>query len=131
MYGYPCVTLSQDGFRFYYTVHRLVATAFIPNSLNLPEVNHKNGDKLNNNSSNLEWCTSVYNMQHASKLKLLKGRKGENHHASKLNEEMVKAIRKAHRESNGKLTYEEIKKIFDISIAQISRIINNKQWTHL
>lgn len=47
------------------TVHRLVATAFIPNPEGLPEVNHKDGNKLNNPSDNLEWCGRRQNCQHA------------------------------------------------------------------
>jgi hypothetical protein len=48
-----------------FLVHRLIAIAFIPNPDNLPEINHIDGDPLNNNISNLEWCTHQYNMQHA------------------------------------------------------------------
>lgn len=44
------------------SIHRLVATAFIPNPNNLPQVNHKDGNPQNNDVSNLEWCTNQYNV---------------------------------------------------------------------
>ena len=49
-------------------INRLVAIQFIPNPDNLPEVNHKDGNKTNNNIDNLEWCTSKYNSEHSIKI---------------------------------------------------------------
>lgn len=54
---------KQVGMRKY--VHRLVAEAFIPNPENLPQVNHKDFDKSNNNSDNLEWVSRADNIQHS------------------------------------------------------------------
>lgn len=63
-YGYPCVALQKHSHK-HFTVHRLVAITFIPNPKNLPQINHKDGVKTNNHISNLEWCTSSHNVQHA------------------------------------------------------------------
>lgn len=64
-----------------YQIHRLVALAFIPNPENKPCVNHKDGDKHNNNLNNLEWVTHKENTQHAlraGRIPLLKKNEGAN-----------------------------------------------------
>lgn len=63
--GYEAVQLTKDSKPHTFKVHRLVAHAFVPNPENLPEINHKDGDKTNNTSSNLEWCTRSHNIRHA------------------------------------------------------------------
>lgn len=54
--GRLIVVLSKNGVGKKYLVHRLVATAFLPNPKSLPQINHIDGDPLNNNVGNLEWC---------------------------------------------------------------------------
>lgn len=62
---YRFVRLSKNGESRSYSVHRLVAEAFIPNPDNLPEVNHKDEDPSNNRVDNLEWCTRQYNIEYS------------------------------------------------------------------
>lgn len=69
---YIQITLSKDSKDSRFMVHRLVAAAFLPNPDNLPVVNHKDGDKHNNQVSNLEWCTHSQNVQHAIQTGLIR-----------------------------------------------------------
>lgn len=59
--GHFDVILRINGEKKHFGVHRLVASVFIPNPDNLPQVNHKDENKLNNCVENLEWCTAAYN----------------------------------------------------------------------
>lgn len=65
--GYCHVTLHINGKQLRRRVHRLVAEVFIPNVENKPYVNHKDGNRANNNVTNLEWVTPSENTQHAVK----------------------------------------------------------------
>lgn len=67
--GYFTVHLTKNSITKLYQVHRLVAEAFIPNPQNLPCVNHKDENKLNNNVDNLEWCTNKYNINYGTRNK--------------------------------------------------------------
>lgn len=70
--GYYETTLTMAGKPKTIRTHRLVAFAFCENPYNKPEVNHKDGNKLNNSADNLEWVTSSENQKHAYKLGLQK-----------------------------------------------------------
>lgn len=65
--GYYRATLYKNGKPRPFTVHRLVATAFIPNPDKLKDINHIDFNKQNNNVKNLEWCSRSYNVKHAIK----------------------------------------------------------------
>ena len=67
--GYKTVALTKYGKTKQEYVHRIVASAFIPNPDNLPAVNHKDEDKTNNFVDNLEWCTVSYNNTYGEKTK--------------------------------------------------------------
>ena len=113
--GYCYVTLSDNGIKKNYLVHRLVAQSFLNNSENKPQVNHIDGIKSNNNLINLEWCTSKENINHAIDNKLI-NTKGVNNYQSKFSEKQVVDIR------NNKLSQDKIAKIYNVSQSIISKI---------
>ncbi len=65
--SYKAVTLIKDKQEKLINVHRLVGEAFIVNPYNLPQINHKDEDKYNNNVDNLEWCTAFYNIHYGNR----------------------------------------------------------------
>ena len=73
-YGYKHVSLSKEGKSKTVPVHKIVATAFIENRDNKPQINHRDGDKTNNKVENLEWTTQKLNNIHAIKTNLRKTR---------------------------------------------------------
>lgn len=76
--GYLVLGLRCDGTRKTIGVHKLVALAYIDNPDNLPEVNHKDGNKLNNHRANLAWCTRAENIAHAYLIGLRSARGTDN-----------------------------------------------------
>ena len=125
--GYLQVGVTDTSKKLHKTlyVHRLVAETFIPNTENKPQVNHKDGNKLNNSVHNLEWATQNENMKHAYDSKLKYGLSGENNPTSKLREDDVRFI----RESN--LKNVELSKMFNVSKSNITSIIKRKVWKHI
>jgi len=65
--GYLQVSIPVDGKWTSKKIHRLIAQTFIQNPDSLPEINHKDNNPLNNNESNLEWCTHEYNIAYREK----------------------------------------------------------------
>ncbi len=117
--GYLCVEMR--GIKRY--LYRVVAEAFLDNPLNLPQVNHKNGDKTDNRADNLEWVDNKGNAIHAVQLGLTPS--GERHHNSVLSNEDVKKIREEHR-SNYRGWATDAAKRYGVSKQHISRIVNKK-----
>lgn len=86
--GYPVVSFSIKGKTQLYRVHRLVATIFIDNPKNKRCVNHKDGNRINNNVENLEWCTHSENNLHA--YRVLKRKNPQTGKIGNLNKKSIK-----------------------------------------
>lgn len=102
-------------------VHRLVAEKYIPNPENKPQVNHKDGNKLNNSVDNLEWVSNMENRQHA--VKNLLHLSGEKCPWSKITQKDVDFIRE-----NKQYTARQIAEMFNISMSNVRTIRQGKSW---
>ena len=117
-------TWDNGGYRmFWYQgknkyVHRYVAITHIPNPKNLPEVNHKDGNRSNNHVENLEWVTRKENHHHAMKMKLW-GRNVVNRRH--FNDEQVNQIKKLY--VSKKMGYRKIAKLFGVDKNRIRDLI--------
>lgn len=127
--GYYQTPLCTPDVKKPFYVHRLVASAWIPNPDNKPFINHKDGDKGNNSVPNLEWCTRSENVLHAYRTGLMSNQ-GIKHPQAKLTEQDVLNIRE--RYAKGESSY----KIFnsgdyDMSYTNIKDIIAKRTWSHI
>lgn len=125
---YRAVTLYKNKKATMHSVHRLVATAFILNPDNKKQVNHIDGNKLNNNVANLEWCTPHENTHHAIKNGLFsEAPMGEKNGQSKLTKESVLYIKSTRRV----VSRRDLSLQFNISIKHVDRIRSGERWGHL
>ena len=132
--GYYSISLKPNGKHgkaITKRIHQLVASAFIPNPNNLPCINHKDGNKLNNSVENLEWCTYSQNSRHAINTGLTKfdSISGENNLNHKLTQEQVNWIRNNYIPRDKDFGCRALAKKFNVSHVVISSIINNLHWS--
>lgn len=116
--GYIFTTIKGDQI----PIHVFVAKAFVPNPDNLPEVNHKDGNKMNNSAENLEWVTRSENQRHAVDLGLQP--KGLSTYTGKFTDKQREEIKELW--NSGKYSRREIAKIYGVSHTCINDILNNK-----
>lgn len=119
--GYDVVTLHNNSGQSVKRVHRLVAEHFnIGRSTKDNQVNHIDGNKRNNKSSNLEWCDQNHNNQHGYRMKLIVQVKNEDHPNTILTNKDVIKIRQLLKEGN--LLQREIAEIYGVKRETITRI---------
>lgn len=125
--GYPIVNIYYKEKRMPVRVHRLVAISFISNPDNLPQVNHKNGNRGDNRVENLEWITNAGNARHAFDTGLNRNF-GENNYASKLTENDIRTIRKM---GECGFVHQLIADNFKVDRKTISDILHGLTWKNV
>ena len=125
-WGYLIATFSNKQKHQKYSVHQLVAKAFIPNPQNKPDVNHINGIKTDNRLENLEWATKQENIGHSWNTGLITIDQmpyGQSHHNSKLTEQDVREIRASAEKKT------ELAKRFNVTTSTIYYIRTCRSWS--
>jgi hypothetical protein len=121
--GYSTIILSEDGDRKGFLSHRVIMEAFkVPNPQNKAQANHIDGDRRNNDLSNLEWVTARENGTHAREV-LGVGR------SYKLGKSDVLNIHRLY--STGRHTQKEIGGIYNVNYMTIHRVLSGKSYPHL
>lgn len=127
--GYLCFVYSINCKRSTKRVHRLVANAFIPNTYDLPVINHIDSNRANNSVDNLEWCTISYNTKHGFEDGNREPTNGEINGMSTLTEEEVLEIRRLY--STGKYSYAKIAENYNVGPGAIGKVVRKERWKHI
>ncbi len=125
--GYYMISISKNNKTNPYKVHRLLADNFIEKVNGKTSVNHKDGNKLNNCLSNLEWCNHLENMQHAFNTNLINNT-GSNNGMAKINESIAKQIKEMLK---NKVSQQKIADKFNISRSLVLGINVGRLWKHV
>lgn len=127
--GYLAVILSKHNKQKRYRVHRLVAMAFIPNSLNLPIVEHRDDNPKNAHVDNLFWSTENDNIHHAIERNLIL--RGEQNARAILTESVVKYLKEVCIPDDKKYGIRPLARKFKIDHSTLGDIIKGKTWKHV
>ncbi|WP_440429290.1 NUMOD4 domain-containing protein [Phocaeicola plebeius] len=124
--GYYYVNLCKNGKYKSVSIHRIVGKHFVDNKNNYNVLNHIDGNKLNNNYENLEWCTYSHNVKEAARLGLLNTKKGKdsNLYCGKIDIDIANRIREIRKYEH--LSYSNIAKMFGLSKTTIINIVKDR-----
>ena len=125
--GYHTIKLRVNGKDKNYRIHREVALRFIPNPLNLPEVNHKKGNLADNRAIELEWVTHSENMIHAVETGLLPVLSG--HTQVRITEELVHSVCKLLEKGHSCTQIVNELNDYRVSLPKVKKIKSRENWT--
>ena len=127
--GYMDITVGPNSFRTTRKVHRLVAEAFIPNPDNLPEVDHIDDIRDNNDVSNLQWISRSDNVAKIPHERNSKSKSGEGNSRARLAQHDVQTIR--HKYENDNVRISDLAKEYGVGYSTIWNIVHYKTWINL
>ena len=127
--GYVSFRLCLDRVKHVRYIHRLVAEAFVPNPDGHTEVNHKDGNKLNNHWTNLEWCSRQRNCQHALDRGLRVPVCGSRVKASKLTESTVAEMRFLW--ATGQYRQSDLGALYGVKERCVYEVVKRRSWKHV
>lgn len=123
------VLIDDEGRKRTVKVHRIIASTFLINELNKPEVNHLNAVKDDNRVVNLEWATRQENLNHSKENNLQRVLKGSEIGNSILNEDIVRSIRKEYKPRI--VTQRMLAKKHGVDWTTIKDVISRRSWKHI
>jgi len=127
-HGYHRACLTNDeGRKITCLVHRLVATAFLEEDPDRGAVAHNDGNMHNNHVSNLRWATQAENL--ADKVKHGTAQIGEKHPGAKMDDAMVREIRRSYTGRRGEIT--ELSKKYGLSVTSMYHLVHGNTWRHV
>lgn len=134
--GYKVISSKiggRNGIYICVRVHRMVAEAFIDNPENKPFVNHKDGNKINNNVDNLEWVTALENSQHAWDTGLITKEmcQGERKGITSLTRDQVLYVRQVYTAFSKEFGCRALARKFGVTHTVIVKIVNDITWKHI
>ena len=127
--GYLRVHLCKNGLKETILIHRIIALIFIGPCPKGKQINHKDGNKLNNNLENLEYCTPSENAIHSYNVLGKQAARGERVNTAKLTEKQVIEIRQRYIQEN--ISQRELGVIYGVKQGPINKIISRKTWKHI
>ena len=121
------MTLTQNcGTKKTFLLHRVIAITYIPNPDDLPQVNHKDGNKSNNNYLNLEWVTGQQNVTHSVEQGLVK--RGNKRPNAMLTDDQVRELRQLRKDGK---SYYDLGRQFNIAYQTAHKVCTRQTYTHV
>jgi hypothetical protein len=125
--GYERMTLNKNGVRRNHTIHKLVYDSFIGIKIKKHQINHIDGNKLNNKINNLEYITASENIKHAFRIGLKKSFLGNTHANSKISRDVAIKIKYDHKN----LYQWQVAEKYNVSQQLVGLIRSGKRWPHI